>query len=334
MSIVKTLSRKIIFPAITSIGLEKSLSILSSKNYAVLAYHGIEHSPDYKLNGRHLDSKEFEKHLNYLVKNFDIVPLNELFKHQQNNTNPKRKTIALTFDDGYLNNYTVAFPVLIKYNVPATFFIITSGLVDSNFINWPDVLDIMFRYTNHKELLFGVNIFEKKVSGYYSNVLKVYLSDYIKKMSNEREELFSTFKIKYKFDSLLNDVPVQQWKLMNKEQVLEVERSGLIEVGSHTHLHYNLGNIQSNLIQQELITPKKILEELIQKQVVSIAYPDGSYTHEVKKISIGCGYKNLIAVDYRLENDGKDTSIMHRYCVSNTTTTESNMIQLRLHFNK
>ena len=68
--------------------------------------------------------KRFESQIKYLSSYFNIISVDELLNNFTNNT-VKKNTICITFDDGYLDNYQYAFPVLQKYNVPATIFLAT-----------------------------------------------------------------------------------------------------------------------------------------------------------------------------------------------------------------
>ena len=77
--LLKNLARKIVFPTIISLGFEKLFSLFSKKKYLVLAYHGVADKVDLTLNGRHLSAEQFEQHLIYLKKNFNVVTLKEIF---------------------------------------------------------------------------------------------------------------------------------------------------------------------------------------------------------------------------------------------------------------
>lgn len=68
----------------------------------------------------------FERQMHFLKKyRYNVVPLNELTELIREKGKIPGRTVALTFDDGFKNNYTNAFPILRKYNFPATMFIIT-----------------------------------------------------------------------------------------------------------------------------------------------------------------------------------------------------------------
>ncbi|MBI3502606.1 MAG: polysaccharide deacetylase family protein [Bacteroidetes bacterium] len=315
------------------IGIEKFFSSIARNNYLVLCYHGCSYAPDFSINGRHISSKQMEEHLIYFKKNFNIVSLSECFFSLRNGIVPKKKTIALTFDDGYVNNFTTLFPLLKKINIPATFFIISQSLVDDNFINWPDILDIIKSYSGTKTLEIGDEKF--KLNGnFFSNKLSLSASDYIKKMGSDRDAILRDIMNKCGFAKIIPRANREYYKMINKEQLKQISENALIEIGSHSHSHYNLGNVNNELAKEELIQSKKIIEEVIQKEVETIAYPDGSYTNETKRISEEAGYKNLVAVSYQCTDDLQDKRILPRLTISNTTTFESNMIQVNLGFGK
>lgn len=80
----------------------------------ILNYHSI--NPNHKYSTK---PEDFDEQMNYLSKNFQIVRLNEI-------NNKKHKfSIVITFDDGFCDNYEYAFPILKKYNIPATIFLVS-----------------------------------------------------------------------------------------------------------------------------------------------------------------------------------------------------------------
>lgn len=87
----------------------------------ILTYHSINTTHPFSIK-----PEEFEKQIKYLVQNFEIVDLNEL---DFNKT--FKKYIAITFDDGYEDNFIFAFPILRKYKLPATIFL-TSDFILNN----------------------------------------------------------------------------------------------------------------------------------------------------------------------------------------------------------
>ena len=94
----------------------------------VLCYHSIHPERPF----RSLTPEAFREHLAWLVENTDVVRLDELRRERANG----RPRVAITFDDGYEDNWTHAFPLLEERRLPATFFV-TVGLLDRD----PAVVD-------------------------------------------------------------------------------------------------------------------------------------------------------------------------------------------------
>jgi peptidoglycan/xylan/chitin deacetylase (PgdA/CDA1 family) len=316
MSFLKKISRKTIIPLIYNLGFHK----YKINNNFILCYHGVSSNPNFEINNRHIHINEFEKNLIYLTKNFQIVPLNEIFEDYKNDIHSKKPKVALSFDDGYLNNITTALPLLEKYNAFATFFIVSNSLEDNHFILWPDIIEIAI-YSNKLDSLIFNNI------DFFNNEI----TDYIKKMGAEREIALENFKNKYIQKNVIQENK-EYLKLINKDDLKKLSKNRLIEIGSHTHLHYNLGNINIDLAEKELVYSKNLIEEIIQKDVITIAFPDGNYNEDIKNLSEKIGYKNLCAVNYNLPNDKNDKRILNRFMISNSTTHESNIIRLSLSF--
>ena len=335
MPVVKKISRKIVFPAIIALGAEKLLSRFSDNKRLILCYHGCNPHPDFNFNGRHISSNQLERHLLYFKDNFNVISLQEMFRFYRENITPEKRTIAITFDDGYLNNYTTVFPLLEKHGIQATFFILSGALVDENYIMWPDIVDIIRMYSPISSFQIGNLSFQKRDRvGFYCVESGISLFDHIKKMGKVREPFLHELMLRAEFGTALSKAKTENYKLINIEQLKKMSVSPLVEIGSHSHLHYNLGNIDFILVKEELSKSKEIIESTIGKEVKTIAFPDGSYSDSVKQLCQDAGYENLIAVIYQCKDDSVDKRILPRITISNTTIFESNMIQVNLGFKK
>lgn len=118
----------------------------------ILTYHSIDESGSVIS----LESKVFRKQMNFLSENgFNVISLKTFEKKLSENEKILSKTIVLTFDDGFENFYTTAFPILNDYNFSATVFLITdycgkinnwsgnSPLLKSNkLMNWREIKEL------------------------------------------------------------------------------------------------------------------------------------------------------------------------------------------------
>ncbi len=103
----------------------------------VLNYHKVDYQVP-PLFGVAARPDVFEKQMVFLKKHYRIADLSELGKLEFD-SDDKRDIVVITFDDGYRNNYTYAFPILKKHGIPATIFLVTD-YVGSHRLLWHDRL--------------------------------------------------------------------------------------------------------------------------------------------------------------------------------------------------
>lgn len=103
--------------------------------------------------------KAFDQQMNFLSKNgFNVITLDQYFDYKHKNIRPPKRSIVITFDDGYSDNYINAFKVLKKYNFKATFFIVTDYINSDRIFSWLKIGDITFlQYDKEKEYLLPLS---------------------------------------------------------------------------------------------------------------------------------------------------------------------------------
>ncbi|MDX5326336.1 MAG: polysaccharide deacetylase family protein [Bacteroidota bacterium] len=331
-TIIRGIARDLVFPAITGIGLERIPLSFSRNKLLNLTYHGVTREDSTWFSPRHVQANIFESQIRYIKKNFDILDLKEAFAYKRGEYALKRPSITLTFDDGYLNNKEVVLPILEKYHVPATFFIATEILEDKQFNTlWTDIFAAIRSFAGKEE--FSLN--DRDFVNLRDCSSGVHLSDHLKKCKPEqRDEHLRYLTTKFNIMKQLENVPIEFWKMMDGETLKEFAKSPLVTIGSHTDRHFNLGLIDEDLANQELKISRRKLENLLDKPIDLIAYPDGSYSSEVKNLAEKNGYLGQLAVNYQLDEDPMDPRIMNRHGVSGTTTLSSTLFFMNLAFVK
>ena len=143
-----------------------SLFFPPKKGISVLMYHSVDRNNVFFT----VNPEMFKKQMKYLKdKGYNVIKLSDLVSLLEFNKELPKKTVVLTFDDGFDDNYTNVFPVLKKYNFPATIFLIT-GLVNKEMnnsqniplkiLNWEQIqemhqsglIDFQPHTVNHQEL--------------------------------------------------------------------------------------------------------------------------------------------------------------------------------------
>lgn len=112
----------------------------SNISIPVLYYHSIANVPE---NTAVLHPDRFVEQVEYLVQQgYQVLSLNDFFKILENKMPSPPKPVLLTFDDGYIDNYTTVMPLLKKYNMPATLFLSTGLVETERYLNWDQVKEL------------------------------------------------------------------------------------------------------------------------------------------------------------------------------------------------
>jgi peptidoglycan/xylan/chitin deacetylase (PgdA/CDA1 family) len=218
----------------------------------------------------------FEKQLKFLTKGpWKVVALRDYLKMRLNNERIPTYLVILCIDDGYLDFYKIAFPLLKKYNFPATFFI-TTEFVNGNFWLWHDHLDYSLKTTHMKDFNFYLN---GKTHSFniesISDTFKTWktFSDYCVQSPNDVK-----LDILSRLDKMLNvklpQAPTNNYAAVSWEQVQKMAANN-IEIGSHTCNHHILSKIPTEQMENELLLSKKTIAEKLNMPVHSFCYPNG-----------------------------------------------------------
>lgn len=110
----------------------------------VLMYHYvIEDKELAKRDKRVVTTKAFEKQMHFLkVNNYNVISLEELGRLLKEKKDIPKNTVVITFDDGHLDNYENAYPILKKYGLPATMFVIVDSLSKPNFMTTEQIREM------------------------------------------------------------------------------------------------------------------------------------------------------------------------------------------------
>lgn len=329
MSLSKNIARTIVLPLTLAMGVDKLLLAKTKHSCCILNFHGVRKNNNAVFNNRHMPVNDFEKVIVYLKKNFDIVTLPEIFEIHRTKRKVSRKTVALTFDDGYENNFKIALPVLKKHNVPATFYIISKSLVVDNYLAWPDMIDVIKK--DHKQDIVVKNqVF--KYPSFYNEHLKLDLPAYLKTLGEETETLASELLAQFDYKARELKTSPELLLLINGNDISNYANESLIEFGAHSHSHCNMEFLSTDSATKELKLSKEIIEEKTGKQIISFAFPDGSYLPSTVELAKTLGYKNVAAVEYRHSENNSDPNLLSRFTISNSTTLESNALRLAKDF--
>jgi len=259
--------------------------IKKPKKVAILMYHSIQNSKKgqtslYYQKVISSSPNDFEKQIIYLKKRFNIISLDEYVTIVKNKRIIPRNCVIITFDDGYRDNYINAYPILRKYNVPATIFI-TTGKIGSKEPLWGAKVAYYINSTMASEInLDGIGKYRLDSD---SRKLKA-IDDII-----ERLKLINEIKRDIVIDRLAEQLKVEKVDkaadvlFLSWDEIRDISTNS-ISFGAHTVSHPNLASISVDQAKREVVESKYRIEVETDRSVNCFAYPYGGLVHFNERI--------------------------------------------------
>lgn len=265
--------------------------------------------------GMYVREQSFEAHITYLRKRFNIISLDELLDlWLTNRLKSQQSYCVITFDDGWRDNYQFAFPVLMKYRIPATIFLATDFIGTARWF-WPDQLMLLLekgrqRTTSEADrkafsavLAETIGFKLSAVDGIFRRVESGYPIDpdgiiEFCKMA----EMGKIHQIIDRLSRALHmDLPTQR-VLLNWDEVREMAGRG-VTFGSHSGSHRIMTQISRSEVKMELIDSRNTMLGQGIKPVPVFCYPNGSFDRDIQELVRGNGYLAAVGCEVGLERD-------------------------------
>lgn len=241
--------------------------------FYVLNYHMIADKP----NGFFPETsvEDFEKAVVHIKKYYKVTSLEDIIDRVKSGRSI-RGCLAVTFDDGFKDNYTIAYPILRKYNVPATIFI-SPGFIETGKVPWFIKVRYIFMQTPLKRIRSNIGGQEYDLIMETSRERFLASEDfmcYLKRCEDDnRGRLLNEL-----CDQLgINDFSEINDLMLTWEQIREMSNGG-VSFGAHTMSHPVLARLTPEEAQEEIKESKKKIEAMIGKRVDSFSYPFGKRT--------------------------------------------------------
>lgn len=209
------------------------------------------------------------------------------------------------FDDGYKDNIDFAAPILKKYNVKASFYVVTE-CIDKNIPTWTHILEHLFQFTSVVKIDMSFNILPQELRIFKLNSHEERLNyvgklkPFLKTLSHDNRQ-----SVLNRVIETYNDIEFPKL-MMNWDDLRKLKEEGHY-IGSHTVTHCMLGTMNNeNEIISELTLSGKRIEEQLGHFPLTISYPVGSFNKTTKDLTEKVGYKIGLAVKQNVHNPQKD----------------------------
>ncbi len=317
-----TLSLKWVVAFLASgLGLVALFRYVNRRKVKILLYHGVMgRKQERALNaqGLHLLADRFARHVAYLKAHYRIISLEEAIDGLQGLKPLPAYAVVITFDDGYLNNYEHAWPILRRYQVPATFFVTTS-FISSRELLWLDELEYAIHASSQRAITTDLGegpVEFSLVSDRAKDLALVRLKRALKRMPEENRIQ------RYREIQQQLDVPAvyREGYFCNPlgwDHVKEMARSELASVGSHAVHHVNLDALEQGQMREEIVQSKAALEERLGRKAALFAYPGGAYNEAIKQALVRAGYRCGVTTRHGFNSRSTDLFELRRNEVGN-----------------
>jgi peptidoglycan/xylan/chitin deacetylase (PgdA/CDA1 family) len=305
-SVLETIRRRVV-PGLHHLSLISGMSrhkTLEHPAARVFMFHGV--------GGSDLPADIFEQQMRYLKANFAVISLEEALTISGESGRNFRTEIVLTFDDGLRNNYTIAYPILRRYGLPATFFV-CPGLIESRTWQWPHEIEQRLLVCNNgslNKIRDQLGIGEEEVKHKSVNDVVEIIIEHMKTMENDHrintENFIRSLTQSFETDQRQHDL----YDTMSWDELRSLDPR-LITIGSHTVHHQLLTKVPYKEMHYQVQESKQWLQRKLNRPVDLFCYPNGDYDESIARV-VAQNYKAAVTTRSGCFNKGDDIYQINR----------------------
>lgn len=283
--------------------------ISREQHHVLLMYHRVIDDPfselEYAQTGTAVSRSAFEAQISFIAKRYTVLTAGDYVEKLRTGQSLSGKCAVITFDDGWLDNFEIAYPILKSHKVSATIFVCTGFLNTTDKFWFHEILhSIKWQRLNSDQLAEAIMRFQtdKSVESNVRDLLAATLpqDELIDSFFNlakslgadQLEELSSKLmKVTGRQDATWN----QRRFIMNWDELRAMDAQ-IVEIGSHGQSHRLLTSIPPADAKSEIVESKTSIESNLGRKVRTFAYPNGTYDENIKRIVKESGYEGAFAV--------------------------------------
>lgn len=232
------------------------------KRSRIFMLHGI--------GGGAFDETAFERAIAYLKRNFRVLPLGQLIREMAEPPAAGAPAVALTFDDGLVNQVSVAYPVLARHRVPATFFV-CPGLIDAGQWLWPHEVRARLSMLGAAQ---RQEIAARCGDGVPPDIEPIVES--LKQMTGEARAACLAAIRENTTRFAPSPAQAREYDLASWQQLAQLDPA-LITIGSHSWSHDIMVGMDGARLRQEVAGSKARIESMLDRRVDYFCYPNGDF---------------------------------------------------------
>lgn len=277
------------------------------KSLTILMYHKVlpdELAGAYPLGNLVVPASLFAAQMKWLGRHYEVLPVGAGFERLRSGRLNGRPCAAVSFDDGYRDNFAVAAPILNRFGLRATFFVTTGFLAGQPL--WFDQASAAWQKLGPFRAA--------QVSGQpVARTLDQWLSGLKSLDASDRLAVLDRLPR----TALLEEV----FGAMRVEQIQMLHEQGH-EIGSHSHSHPILTQLPAAALSSELVESRRLIGQWLGEVPTGICYPNGNVDQKVADVAADSGYAYGCTVRRGANSvDGPGSFFLRRRMVSASSTS-------------
>jgi peptidoglycan/xylan/chitin deacetylase (PgdA/CDA1 family) len=263
---------------------------LSESGLVIFLFHGVIKNSNYAVRNytrKHLEKDYFYRLIKDLQQSGYPLSMDEVVEHHQTGEPFPPRAYAVTFDDGFENNYSIAAPILKDLGIPTTFYIAT-GYIENITMPWTDRIEYCLEMVDAGKVSFP---WSQTIYAFQSPEDKIrildYLRDHVKRDSSiDTDEMVSSVFLQCGVKEIKQSNDPLDLK-MSWQQVRELDQDDSFIVGGHSHRHAILSFLDDTELETDIQTSFDLLLEKASICPQHYAYPEGlahCYSEQVIKV--------------------------------------------------
>ncbi|MDQ2691664.1 MAG: polysaccharide deacetylase family protein, partial [Chloroflexota bacterium] len=293
--------------------------------------------------GLSVSPSHFAEQLEVIKRYFHPLSMQELLRQFQHGKIPNR-SIVVTFDDGYRDNLQNGRPLLEKYGIPATIFLVSDAIGEGRSFWWdelewlllqpgtlPEALELDIRGRQYEWQLGEARSYSIEdrqndrqrrpwdaPPGTRLAFFYLVWQHLLELSKSERLEALDSIRLWAGFSS---DREREDCAL-NREEARALGRGSLVELGAHTVTHAALKQLPGAQQWEEISGSKSQLEDLLGRPVTSFSYPHGEYSAETRELVRRAGFQSATTTDFKCVRRDADPFQLPRFQVDDWSGEE------------
>ncbi|MCK4632796.1 MAG: polysaccharide deacetylase family protein [candidate division Zixibacteria bacterium] len=245
---------------------------------------------------------DFARQMEYVAREYRSTSLEEAIKALKSKGETSDRHVVITFDDGFRNNLQHAYPVLRRLGIPATIFLTTS-LIDSvrfKGMLWTDYVTALL--LNSKVNTLDANSLGLGSLDLNNNdqrmATRAIVCQHLKKLKAD-EKNRAINNLEQQLGPVDMESTCEALAGLSWDEVALLDKEDLVSFGAHTVNHEILTCLPMDVMKQEIIDSKHVIEQHSSKPVTAFAYPNGTrddfdeHTKAVAASEFGCALTTL-----------------------------------------